>query len=135
MPLSFTPRFTTMLILIGSRPAAAAASMPSSTFATGKSASFIARKVASSSESRLTVTRFRPAFFNACACFASSEPLVVSVSSTLERGEHLDQAVQVAAHQRLAAGEADLLHAQADEDAREPRDLLEAEDRLVRQEL
>ena len=37
--------------------ASLAAEMPSSTFATGKSASFIARKVASSSESRLTVRR------------------------------------------------------------------------------
>ena len=54
---SFMPRLTTMLILIGASPAAAAASMPSSTFATGKSTSFIARNVASSSESRLTVTR------------------------------------------------------------------------------
>ena len=43
------------------RPAAAAASIPSSTRATGKSTSFIARKVASSSESRLTVTRSSPA--------------------------------------------------------------------------
>ena len=42
MSPSLTPRFTTMLILIGASPAAAAASMPSSTFATGKSASFIA---------------------------------------------------------------------------------------------
>ena len=48
--------------------------------------------------------------------------------------QHLHQAIQVAPHQRLAAGEADLLHAEADEHAREPRDLLEAEDRLVRQE-
>ena len=81
MPSSFTPRFTTMLILIGSRPAAAAASMPSITFATGKSASFMARKVASSSESRLTVTRCKPACFSATAFFASSEPFVVKVSS------------------------------------------------------
>ena len=58
---SFTPRLTTMLILTGASPAAAAASMPSSTFATGKSTSFICRNVASSSESRLTVMRFRPA--------------------------------------------------------------------------
>jgi hypothetical protein len=58
---SLVPRFTTMLTLTGSRPAAAAASMPASTFATGKSTSFIARNVASSSESRLTVTRVSPA--------------------------------------------------------------------------
>src|SRR5205809_211059 len=40
----------------------------------------------------------------------------------------------VAAHQRLAPGQADLLHAETDEDARQPRDLLEAEDGAVRQE-
>ena len=70
-----------MLTLTG-RPAAAAASMPSSTRSTGKSTSFIARKIASSSESRLTVTRVRPASASACAFCGSSEPFVVSVSST-----------------------------------------------------
>jgi hypothetical protein len=43
--------------------------------------------------------------------------------------------VQLLAHQRLAPGEADLLHTQADENAREARHFLEAEDRAVRQEL
>ena len=37
-----------------------AAAIPSSTVATGKSIPFIAPNVASSSESRLTVTRFEP---------------------------------------------------------------------------
>ncbi len=78
---SFTPRRTTMLIFTGASPASAAASMPSSTFATGKSASFMARKVASSSESRLTVTRSRPAALSARALAFSAEPLVVSVRS------------------------------------------------------
>src|SRR5450759_2411515 len=78
---SFTPRFTTMLIFTGARPAASAASMPASTLATGKSASFMAMKVGSSNASRLTVTRRRPASFSARAFFASKEPLVVSVSS------------------------------------------------------
>ena len=82
MPPSLTPRLTTMLILTGASPSAAAVSMPSSTFATGKSASFIARKVASSSESRLTVTRWSPAWASAPACLARSEPFVVSVIST-----------------------------------------------------
>src|SRR5438876_335919 len=148
MSRSLTPRFTTMLTFTGERPAAAAASMLSSTFATGKSTSFMARKVASSSESRLTVTRSRPACARACAFLARSEPLVVKVSSTsssssiatrrwrsrrtsgsppVRRGEDPP-------HQRLASREADLLHAQADEDARQPRDLLEAEDGAVRQE-
>ena len=63
---SLTPRLTTQLTLTGS-PTACAASMPSSTRATGKSTSFIALKIASSSESRLTVMRFRPASLSACA--------------------------------------------------------------------
>ena len=49
--------------------------------ATGKSTSFIARNTASSSESRLTVTRCRPASRSARAFRASSEPFVVSVRS------------------------------------------------------
>ena len=56
--------------------------MPASTSATAKSASFMRRKTASSSASRLTVTRFRPASFSAWALRASSEPLVVSVRSS-----------------------------------------------------
>ena len=71
---------TTAFTFTGS-PASAAASIPSSTLDTGKSTSFISRKVASSSESRLTVTRCRPAAASACAFAASSEAFVVSVSS------------------------------------------------------
>src|SRR5258706_261648 len=50
-------------------------------------------------------------------------------------GEHRHQALQVTTHQRLAAGEPDLLHAELDEDAREARDFLEAQDRAVRKKL
>ena len=49
-----------MLTLTGVRPASSAASIPSSTRATGKSMPFIAPNTASSSESRLTVTRSQP---------------------------------------------------------------------------
>src|SRR4051812_16923898 len=42
--------------------------------------------------------------------------------------------MQIAAHERLTAGEADLVHAEVDKDAREPRDLLERQDRAVWQE-
>ena len=49
-----------MLTLIGVSPASSAASIPSSTRSTGKSIPFIAPKTASSSESRLTVTRAEP---------------------------------------------------------------------------
>ena len=48
--------------------------------------------------------------------------------------QHLDQSVQVLAQQRLAAGQADLLDAVGDERARQPRDLLEAQQFGVRQE-
>ena len=69
----------------------------------------------------------------ACAFCARSEPLVVSVRSSVGRApaQHRDQLLDVAAQQRLAAGEADLLDAEAEEDAREARDLLEGE-QLVR---
>jgi hypothetical protein len=49
-------------------------------------------------------------------------------------GEQRHQAVELPAHERLAPGQADFAHAEAHEDAREPRDLLEAEDRAVRKE-
>ena len=77
---SFSPRLITAFTFTGS-PAAAAASIPSSTRCTGKSTSFIARNVSSSSESRLTVTRSRPAAASAAAFGARSDAFVVSVSS------------------------------------------------------
>ena len=80
MPSSLRPRLTTAFTFTGS-PAAAAASIPSSTLDTEKSTSFIRRNVSSSSESRLTVTRCSPAAASACAFDASSDAFVVSVSS------------------------------------------------------
>ena len=71
-----------MLTFTGSRPASWAAAIPSRTFATGKSTPFIAEKTASSSESRLTVTRRRPASRSAAASFRRAEPFVVSVRSS-----------------------------------------------------
>ena len=110
---SLVPRLTTMLTLIGPSPARSAASMPRSTSATGKSASFMRRKMASSRASRLTVTRPRPAVRNASAFLSSSEPLVVRVRSSGVRStwgarQHRHQPLEVAPQQRLAAGEADL---------------------------
>ena len=77
---------------------------------------------ASSIASRLTVTRPSPAAFSAAALRSRIEPLVVSVRSSARRrrrelGQHRDQPLEVAAQQRLAAGEADLLHAVGDEQA------------------
>jgi hypothetical protein len=73
---------TTALTFSGDSPAARAASMPSSTRATGKSTSFIARNVASSSASRLTVARRRPAAASARAFSARIEPFVVRTTSS-----------------------------------------------------
>ena len=64
-------------------PAPAAAAMPSSTRSTGKSTSFTAPNTASSSESRLTVTRRRPASARARALRGRSEPLVVIAMSSI----------------------------------------------------
>jgi hypothetical protein len=79
---SLIPRRTTMFTLIGASPASNAASMPSSTFATGNSIPFIAPKTASSSESRLTVTRRSPPSASGRASARRAEPLVVRVKST-----------------------------------------------------
>ena len=132
-----TPRFTTMLILTGARPAAAAASMPSSTLATGKSTSFIARKVASSSESRLTVTRVRPASARPRAFFASSEPLVVSVRSSPASCESISTSRSMFRRSSGSPPVRRILRdaVPVDEDAREARDLLERQEVRMRQEL
>ena len=71
-----------MLILTGPRPASWAAAIPSRTFATGKSTPFIAANVASSSESRLTVTRCSPASRSGPASRRRADPFVVSVRSS-----------------------------------------------------
>ncbi len=78
---SFTPRLTTMFTLTGASPAPAAAVMASSTRPAGNSASLSAMNTLSSRESRLTVTRRRPAAASALALPASSAPLVVRAMS------------------------------------------------------
>ena len=129
---SFAPRLTTALTFTGS-PAAAAASIPSSTCWTGKSTSFMARNASSSSESRLTVTRLRPAAASASAFCGEEravrrqrelEPVAVG---RLDRGEQLDEVLDVAADERLAAGEAHGADAEAGEDADDAGHLLERE--------
>ena len=113
MPSSFAPRLTTAFTLTGS-PAAAAASIPSSTLCTGKSTSFNARNASSSTESRLTVTRSRPASASACAFCGSSAPFVVSASSMPSIACSIAiEVLDVASHERLAAGDPDALHAAA----------------------
>ena len=77
---SFTPRWTTQLILIG-KPSAAAASIPSSTRATLKPRPFILPAVGPSSASTETLSRSRPAERSAAACLPRNQPLVVSETS------------------------------------------------------
>ena len=129
-----------MLTLTGASPASMAASMPSRTFATGKSMPFIAPNTASSSESRLTVTRRSPASASGPASARSADPLVVRVRSISPpsgrrmRREHRDEVRQVAPDERLAAGDPELLDAERDERPRRPFDLLEGQDLVARQE-
>ena len=90
-----------------------------------------------SSDGTLTVMRSRPAARSAAALSASSSPLVVSARSAMPSiaREHLDQHLDLRAQQRLAAGEAELAHAERSEDARQTRDLFEAQDLGLGQEL
>ena len=90
----------------------------------------MAWKVESSSASRLTVTRCRPASASRCARSASSDAFVVSVRSSIPsiRREHGDQGLEIATHERLAAGQAHLAHAQRDRRTDHAFDLLEVED-------
>ena len=126
---SLTPRLTTMLILIGASPAAAAASMPSSTRATGKSTSFIARntvvveRVEADGDALAGRRRAAPRALRGeqRAVGGQREVEAAGIAASI-----CDQALEVAAHQRLAAGEADLLDAVAAKMRARRVDLLEA---------
>ena len=63
-----------------------------------------------------------------------SEAFVVSVSSASSVGEHRDQPLEVAADQRLAAGQPELVDAEPDGRARDPGDLVEVEQLLAVEE-
>ena len=129
-----------MLTLTGASPASIAASIPSRTFATGKSIPFIAPNTASSSESRLTVTRRSPAAASGPASARSADPLVVRVRSiSPPSGRRIAASIsirsrQVAPDERLAAGDPQLLDPERDERAGRPLDLLEGQDLVARQE-
>ena len=67
--------------------------------------------------------RRSPASLSARAFLASAEPLVLEPGNPRE---HLDEPLQLAAHERFAAGQADLLNpVVGDEDPRQALDLLE----------
>ena len=112
-----------MFTLIGARPASRAAAMPSRTRATGKSTPFMRRKTSSSSESRLTVIRRRPASASGPASLRSADPFVVRVRSRTPSiaASWRTRSGRSLPDGRLAAGDPELLDAQPDEDARQPR--------------
>ena len=96
--------------------------------------------MASSTASRLTVTRPRPASRNERAFAASREPFVVSASSIglpLACGqfrELFDQGFESTPQERLAAGDADFLHPEQRERFRELNHLFERQAFRRRQE-
>jgi hypothetical protein len=118
---SLTPAITTVSSLSSSKPAARAAAMPSSTRGEVVASRQHAERLASS-VSRLTVTRCRPAARSAAACSRSSTPLVViaEVRDRRPLRQHADQHRQIRAQQRLTAGQAHLVDAEADEHVDEP---------------
>ena len=132
---SLTPRCTTALILMGSRPARRACSMPASTSSTPPKPPLMRRKTSGSRLSRLTVMRFRPAAFSSKAYLASRTPLVVrATSSTPAMAVRSPmRSARFGAQQRLAAGQAELAHPESHEQPRQAHDLLERE-ALVRAE-
>jgi hypothetical protein len=99
------------------------------------------RNTASSSASRLTVTRCRPASFSGTGL--ARQQAAVGGEGQVERlslgaaqpSQLFDEARQVATQQGLAAGQAQLAHAQAHEHPGQAGDFLEAEQRCMRQEL
>ena len=137
---SLIPRRTTMLTLIGPRPASAAAAIPSRTLATGKSIPFIWPKTASSSESRLTVTRRSPAAASGPARARSADPLVVRVrSSSPPSGRRIAASIAMrSGRSRRTSGSPPVIRSfstpLATNDPGDPLDLLEGQDLVARQE-
>ena len=122
---SLTPRLTTMFTLTG-RPGRAARrrcrpapARPGSGRRSCAEHRVVERVEADRDAVEAGVAQRRP------PCAVSSEPLVVSARSRrpslAERLSIADQRLEVAPQQRLAAGQADLLDAAADEDPRQPR--------------
>ncbi len=130
---SLTSRMTTVSSLRPGKSGAATA-IPSSTRSSSSNrVRFLKRS--GRSVSRLTVSRWRPASRSAAACGASSTPLVVIARSRIagRRRQAANQIRQVAAQQRFAAGQTDLVHAERREDVDQPLDLFEVEDVFARQ--
>ena len=134
------PRRTTVLTLIGVRPADCAAAIPSSTLDTGKSTPFIVPKTSSSSESSETVIRCSPASASGTASARSADPFVVSVRSTASpEGARSAASSEIrTGRSRRTRGSPPVIRSlptpSPTKIAREPADLLEREDELLGQE-
>src|SRR3990172_439898 len=118
---SLTPRLTTMLILMGPRPALAAASMPSRTFDTGKSTSFIEGIQAH----RYPLQARRPEH-GGLFCQQRAVGGERQVHARDFR-EHRNQALEILPQQRFPAREAYFLHTVVPERTRKACNFLEAE--------
>jgi len=92
--------------------------------------SLIERKTSSSSASRLTVTRERPAARSPQHAVGRQRDVVDAGN----RCDHLDEPLEVAPQQRLASGQPQLHDAERGELAAEPRDLLAAQELVTRHE-
>ena len=135
---SLTPLSATVLILTRS-PASTAASMPSITWAKRPQRVIFANFAASRVSSE-TLTRRTPQSASSPAKRRSWLPLVVSVSSLQRAGREVarhgaEEGHDALADQRLAAGDAQLLDAEADEGRAEPVELLERQQLGLGQEL
>ena len=104
--------------------------MPSSTRETGKPTSLTAWKVASSSASRLAVSRVRPDSRSSRARLGSEKRCVGGEGQVREPWQCRQlrhEFVDIASDHRFAPGEANLLHSGVDEEARNACQLLEGE--------
>ena len=78
------------------------------------------------------MTRLSPAAASACGLLRQQRAVRRQRQvEAVDRGQPLDQPLEVAAQQRLAAGDPDLLDAELDEGAGEPLDLLERQQLLA----
>ena len=111
--------------------------MPSSTSATGKSTSFIARNVVvvERVERDRHAVQARVGELRGHARQQRAVGRERDVADAGHGGEARDQLVDAAAHERLAARDAQLLDAHAGERARQALDLLERQQLLAAQEL
>ena len=110
---SLTPRLTTQFTLTGI-PTACAASIPSSTRETGKSTSFIARKIVVVERVEADGDALEAGVLERLRLLRQRRGVGRQRQVDRQRREHLDQALDADAQERLAAGEAELRDADVD---------------------